>query len=82
MLFDPSQWLTNFMQLTELSWDFEVFILVLGIGYISLAWSSENYLLPKLGKYLGILKTSMTRKPKQRKTYKLVLEEMRLSSLQ
>ncbi|KAG4034048.1 hypothetical protein MFRU_003g00260 [Monilinia fructicola] len=80
MLFDPSQWLANFMQLTELSWDFEVFILILGIGYISLAWSSENYLLPKLGKYLGILKTSITRKPKQRKTYKLVLEEMRLSS--
>ncbi|KAB8299898.1 hypothetical protein EYC80_000142 [Monilinia laxa] len=82
MLFDPSQWLASFMQLTELSWDFEVFILILGIGYISLAWSSEHYLLPKLGKYLGILKTSITRKPKQRKTYKLVLEEMRLSSQQ
>ncbi|TGO73257.1 hypothetical protein BELL_0377g00120 [Botrytis elliptica] len=82
MLFDPSQWLANFMQLTEMSWDFEVFILFLGIGYISLAWTSENYLLPRLGKYLGILKTSISRKPKQRKTYKLVLEEMRLSSMQ
>lgn len=82
MLFDPSQWLANFMQLTEMSWDFEVFILFLGVGYISLAWTSENYLLPKLGKYLGILKTSISRKPKQRKIYKLVLEEMRLSSMQ
>ncbi|TEY80563.1 hypothetical protein BOTCAL_0037g00180 [Botryotinia calthae] len=82
MLFDPSQWLANFMQLTEMSWDFEVFILFLGVGYISLAWTAENYLLPKLGKYLGILKTSISRKPKQRKIYKLVLEEMRLSSMQ
>jgi cation-transporting P-type ATPase 13A2 len=77
MLFDPSQWLAKFMQLTEMSWDFKTFILVLGIGYITLAWTSENYILPRLAKYLGILKTMITRKPKKRKAYKLVLEQMR-----
>ena len=76
MLFDPSDWLAKFMQLTAMSWDFKIFILVLGIGYIALAWASENYLLPRLAKYLGVLKTSITRRPKQRKAYKLVLEKM------
>jgi cation-transporting ATPase 13A2 len=76
MLFDPSKWLAKFMQLTPMSWDFKSFILVLGIGYIALAWIAENYLLPRLAKYLGFLKTSITRKPKQRKAYKLVLEQI------
>ncbi|PQE16569.1 p-type atpase protein [Rutstroemia sp. NJR-2017a BBW] len=77
MLFDPSEGLAKFMQLTQLTWDFKLFILALGIGYMALAWSSEKYILPKLGKYLGILKTTITRRPKQRKAYKLVLEELR-----
>jgi cation-transporting ATPase 13A3/4/5 len=77
MLFDPSEWLAQFMQLTYMSWNFRSFILVLGIGYIAIAWTSEQYLLPRLAKYIGMAKTSITRKPKQRKQYKLVLEEMR-----
>jgi cation-transporting P-type ATPase 13A2 len=77
MLFDPSESVAKFMQLTKMSWDFRSFVLVLGIGYIALAWTSENYLLPRLAKYLGKLKTAVTRKPKQRKAYKVVLEEMR-----
>jgi cation-transporting ATPase 13A2 len=77
MLFDPSEKLRKFMQLTEMSWDFKTYILVLGIGYIALAWTSENYLFPRLAKYLGILKMKLTKKAKQRKEYKLVLEEMR-----
>jgi len=77
MLLDPSQALARFMQLTYLSWEFKSFILVLGVGYIAMGWTSENFLLPRLAKYLGILKTSITKKPKQRKTYKRVIEQMR-----
>jgi cation-transporting ATPase 13A2 len=77
MLFDPSESVAKFMQLTKMSWDFRSFVLALGIGYIVLAWSSENYVLPRLAKYLGKLKTTVTRKPKRRKAYKIVLEEMR-----
>jgi cation-transporting ATPase 13A2 len=77
LLFDPSEWLAKFMQLTPMSWDFRVFILILGIGYIAIAWTSEKYALPRLAKYIGMAKTSITRKPKQRKQYKLVVEEMR-----
>jgi len=76
MLFDPSDWLANFMQLTKMTWDFKTFILILGIGYISVAWTSENYILPRLGKYLGVLKEKISKLPKERKKYKLVLEEM------
>ena len=79
MLFDPSESVAKFMQLTKMSWDFRLFILILGIGFIALAWTSENYLLPRLAKYLGKLNTAVTRKPKKRKAYKTVLEEMRTS---
>lgn len=77
MLFDPSEWLAKFMQLTPMSWDFRLFILILGGGYIAIAWILEQYLLPRLAKFIGMAKTSITRTPKQRKQYKLVLEEMR-----
>jgi cation-transporting ATPase 13A3/4/5 len=77
LLFDPSDSLAQFMQLTKMSWDFRTFILVLGVGYIALAWTSEKFMLPRLAKYLGMLKTAITSKPKQRKAYKLVLEQMR-----
>lgn len=77
MLIDPSEWLSTVMQLTYMTWDFKSFILILAIGYIALSWVSENYVLPKLAKYLGVLKTSLTREPKQRKAYKNVLEQMR-----
>ncbi|KAF8859586.1 P-type ATPase-like protein [Acephala macrosclerotiorum] len=77
MLFDPSESFAKFMQLTPMSWDFKSFILVLGVGYIALAWATENYVFPRLAKYLGMLKTRISRTPKKRKAYKLILEEMR-----
>ncbi|RDW89391.1 cation-transporting ATPase-1 [Coleophoma cylindrospora] len=77
MLFDPSEGLASFMQLTKMPWDFKIFILVLGIGYIALAWVAENYLLPRLAKFLGLVKQYLTKQPKQRKAYKLILEKMR-----
>jgi len=72
MLFDPSEGLSSFIQLTYLSWNFKTFILALGLGYIAVAWTSENYLLPRLAKLLGQAKTRLTRKPKKRKEYKLI----------
>jgi len=82
MLLDPSKWLSQFMQLTDMRWDFKLFVLVLGLGYILLAWVSENFMFPRLAKILGHVQTWVTRKPKQRKTYKLVLEQMQIQSLQ
>ena len=65
------------MQLTDMQWDFKIFILILGIGYVALAWSLENYILPRLAKLLGMLQTMVTSSPKEKKKYKAVLEQMR-----
>ncbi|CAG8982112.1 hypothetical protein HYALB_00003204 [Hymenoscyphus albidus] len=70
MLFDPSSEVAKFMQLTHMTWDFKVFLLSLGMGYIVLAWTGENYVLPRLAKYLGALKTKVSGKLKKRKEYK------------
>jgi cation-transporting ATPase 13A2 len=82
MLFDPSAWLSDFMQLTDMTWDFKTFILVLGVGYISLAWTTENYAFPRLAKWLGMAKEKVFKQKKTRKTYKIVAEEMRMLQLQ
>ena len=79
MLFDPSEGVSNFMQLTFMTWDFKTFILTLGIGYIAVAWTAENYLLPRLAKYMGQIKTSITGKAKVRKQYKVIMAEMQAS---
>jgi cation-transporting ATPase 13A2 len=76
MLFDPSEGLARFMQLTPMTWDFKTFLLVLGVGYIAVAWTLENYVLPRLAKYLGQVKTSVTGKAKVRKQYKVILADM------
>lgn len=77
MLIDPSDWLVKFMQLTALTWDFRAFILVLGIGYVVLAWISEKFILPRLAKLIGQTKEKFSKTPKQRKAYKVIQEEMR-----
>jgi len=77
LLFDPSAGVAKFMQLTKMDWDFKSFILILGIGYIAIAWTSENYVFPRLAKLLGTVKTFVSGKPKKRKAYKVVLEGMR-----
>jgi cation-transporting ATPase 13A2 len=57
--------------------DFKVFILLLGIGFVAVAWISENYMFPRLVKCIGVFKVWATRKPKERKAYKRVLGQMR-----
>jgi cation-transporting ATPase 13A2 len=78
MLFDPSVWFSNFMQLTYLAWDFKIFILVLGVGYLALAWSMEKYGLPRLARLIGSAKEKLSKTPKQRKLYKVIQQKMRV----
>lgn len=77
LLFDPAQWLAKFMQLTEMTLDFKVFILILGLGYFVLAWVAEKYALPKLAGVIGKIFQRIKKVPKKRKEYKLVQERMR-----
>jgi cation-transporting P-type ATPase 13A2 len=78
MLLDPALWLASFMQLTHMSVDFRLFILVLGCGYFLLAWMGERYVLPRLAKVLGLVKGNLGRFPKQRKAYKVIMGKMRI----
>jgi len=78
MLFDPSKSVSSFMQLTTMTWDFKVSIFILGLGYFGVAWTSEQYLLPRVARYFGWLKTVIAKSPKKRKTYKLVAEQIRM----
>ncbi len=75
LLFDPAQWLYNFMQLTSLSMGFRIFLLSLAIIGFATSWFSEKYLLPYVARMIG--KVLGQRHPKQRKRYKIVLDEMR-----
>lgn len=77
MVFDPSQWIASFMQLTAMEGDFKIYILILGLGYLGLAWSSEHYFFPRVARYAGWLKTAITKSPKKRKLYKVVAEQIR-----
>jgi len=76
MLLDPAVWLARFMQLTDMSLNFRIFVLVLGCGYFLLAWVAEKHLLPRLAKLLGLAKEKLGKFPKQRKTYKLIQAKM------
>jgi cation-transporting ATPase 13A3/4/5 len=77
LLFDPSAGVAKLMQLTRMDWDFKTFILVLGLGYVAVAWTSEHYIFPRLARHLGTAKTYLSGKPKKRKAYKIILQEMR-----
>lgn len=78
MLFDPAEWLAAFMQLTDMAVDFRIFIMVLGIGYFVLAWTTEKHVFPRLARWIGKGVQKIKKKPKDRKAYKLVLESMRI----
>ena len=80
MLFDPAQWLASFMDLTEMSLDYEAFLLALALAGFAVAYLAEQHILPILAKYVGRLKQAMRPShPKKRKRYKVIGEEIELS---
>jgi len=78
MLFDPAPWLSRLMELTWMSPNFRVFILVLGIGYCVCAYVAERQFLPYLAKWIGRFNQRVMGKKKKRKEYKLVSQDMRI----
>lgn len=78
MILVPARWVKHLMQLTRTSWDFELFMISLGLLYLACAWVSEKYLFQRLARLLGQVKEGLSRQPKKRKEYKLILEQMRL----
>ena len=78
MLFDPAEWLSRFMDLTEMSLDFELILLVLATLWFVVAYVAERQIFPVIAKLIGRLRRSMRpSRPKKRKRYKEILEEMK-----
>jgi cation-transporting P-type ATPase 13A2 len=77
MLLDPAEWLSNFMDLTEMSLEFELVLLVLAaIGFV-VAYVAERRIFPTMAKYIGRLKRVLRPShQRKRKRYKVILEEM------
>ncbi|KAF2171020.1 hypothetical protein M409DRAFT_18993 [Zasmidium cellare ATCC 36951] len=78
MLFDPAPWLEDFMELTWMSADFRIFILVLAIGAFFVSYLAERQIFPRMARILGKLVQKMRRTAKKRKEYKVIAEEMRI----
>lgn len=77
MLFEPSKWLASFMQLTEMSAPFSLWLVGLATVGFALAWTAERHFFQLLARYIGkfylFLRPS---RAKQRRRYKVLLEEM------
>jgi cation-transporting P-type ATPase 13A2 len=77
MLLDPAEWLSDFMDLTEMSLDFELILLLLaGLGF-AVAYVAERHLFPIMAKYLGRVRRALRPTDrKKKKRYKEILDEM------
>lgn len=79
MLLDPGAGLTRFMQLTFLSINFKISILVLATGGFLCAWVAERKVFLLLAKAVGVVHDRIwPDRRKKRKVYKLLLEKMRM----
>ncbi|CAK7267935.1 hypothetical protein SEPCBS119000_002800 [Sporothrix epigloea] len=77
MIFAPAFWLKELMELTEISWNFKLLLLGLGVAYILLAMLAEKWVLPAVARAIGKAKFALIKQPKKRKQYKLIQESMR-----
>lgn len=77
MTFVPAHGFRKFMQLTKISSSFKVTLLVLGVTYLVVAWIGENFVFQRLARVIGKAKLAITKQPKQRKEYKVILERMK-----
>jgi len=77
MLLDPAQWLRDFMDLTDMSLDYELFLLALASAGFAIAYFAERHLFPIMAKYIGKLKLALRPShQKKRKQYKVILEDI------
>ncbi|KIW71556.1 hypothetical protein, variant [Phialophora macrospora] len=80
MLLDPAKWLMQFMDLTEMSPDYDVFLLALAIAGFAVAYLTERHFFPLLAKFIGRVKLKLRPgHPKKRKQYKIIAEEILMS---
>lgn len=77
MLLDPAKGLQWFMDLTDMSLPYSLFLLALALVGFIIAYLAERYLFPGLAKWIGHMKKVLRPShPKKRKQYKEILEAM------
>lgn len=77
MLFRPSQWVVDVMQLTFMSDGFRSWLVALALGVFALAWIAEKNIFPRLAQILGQARARLQPNyRKKRSMYKVLLEEM------
>ena len=76
LVLGPVKWVSRLMQLTFISWDFKLVIIGLGVLYFVLAYIGEHYVFQRLARIIGHVTTSITKKTKKRKEYKIIQEKM------
>ncbi|KAL6790409.1 putative Ca2+ pump [Trichoderma sp. SZMC 28013] len=76
MIAGPAPWLYDLMQLSYMSLDYDLFLVLLGFMYFALAWVFQEFLSLRLARLLGTLNKWVTGRAKTRKQYKLIQEEM------
>lgn len=77
MVLAPAHWLRKTMQLTQMSWDYELFLVGLGIAFLVVAWAFERHLAMRLAKLVGRVQERVSGTVKRRKEYKMIQERMR-----
>ena len=79
LLLDPAKWLVSLMDLTYMSWDFKVILLVMAVVGFAVMYASEIWFFPRLAKWIGDLNVKLRPKSrKKRKEYKIIVEGMRM----
>ncbi|KAI0157479.1 hypothetical protein GGR57DRAFT_511052 [Xylariaceae sp. FL1272] len=76
MVFAPARWVRKLMQLTKISTEFKLTLLLLGLIYLVVAYSAEGWVWQRVARGIGKLKTRIRGKGKKRKEYKIIAERM------
>lgn len=78
LLVHPAQWTSKVLQLTYLSSDFKIWMVLIACIHFALGYSGEQFVFLRLAKALGKLRKKFRNgKRKQRKQFKVIEEEMR-----
>lgn len=76
MLLVPAHWIRKLMQLTKMSWDYELFLVLLGVVFLAVTWAYERFVASKLAKLIGEVRLRIAGTTKHRKAYKVIDEAM------
>ncbi|KAJ5081402.1 hypothetical protein NUU61_009666 [Penicillium alfredii] len=78
MVFRPSEWVLDVMQLTWMSSGFKTWLVALAFGTFTVSWMAEQKLLPHLARILGHIRARVQPNyRKKRRQYKVLLDGMR-----